>query len=97
VADPDRTTIGPQRAGKERQQMAEKKTNLTEEQDANLDFSTVRQMAEAEVKKEVFEKAKRRLMDLYRRRDQAKKVVANVEREIKDLEAETEQELADLG
>ncbi len=44
--------------------------------------------AQNEVQKELFEKAKTRLLELYRKKSQAEKIVKNIDNEIADYEME---------
>lgn len=54
----------------------------------NIDFKKAKQEAMLEVQKEKEEKAKIRIKEKLIELDKAKKVIANIEREIEDLEDE---------
>lgn len=52
---------------------------------------TLAEIAQEEIKQEMEEKAKKKLKDLYRELHAAKKIVANIEREIEDYLLEIEE------
>jgi hypothetical protein len=53
-----------------------------------IDINQVKAEAEKEVREEQMKKAKEKIKDLLRKQEQAKMVLANVEREIADAYAE---------
>lgn len=58
---------------------------------------SVKEMALAEIRKEKAEAAKEKLKDLFKKQIAAKKVLANIEREISEYEAELDQDDADTS
>ena len=58
---------------------------------------SVKEMALAEIKKEKAWAAKEKLKELFKKQIAAKKVLANIEREISEYEAELDQDDADTS
>ena len=63
----------------------------------NTPKKTIKEMAQEELRKERADKAKIKLKDLYRKQAAAKKVLANIDREIEDYLQELDIEEEDLG
>jgi len=53
-----------------------------------IELNEVKKEAEEELRKERMEKAKKGLKELLRKKEQAKQILANIDREIADYEAE---------